>query len=66
MYLHLQGYKQRNAYIVTQSPMTNTVIDMWRLLADHESCTVVMLDDCDVTDDVRISISFNVALCRKY
>ena len=33
--------------------MTTTVVDMWRLLADHESRTVVMLDDSDVADDVR-------------
>ncbi|KAI0209894.1 Receptor-type tyrosine-protein phosphatase kappa [Lamellibrachia satsuma] len=47
----VHGYKERNAYIVAQSPMTTTVVDMWRLLADHESRTVVMLDDSDVTDD---------------
>ena len=50
---YLQGYKQRNAYILTQSPMTTTVVDMWRLLNDHESRAVIMLDDNDVTDDVR-------------
>ncbi|KAI0231380.1 Receptor-type tyrosine-protein phosphatase mu, partial [Lamellibrachia satsuma] len=49
--VYVHGYKERNAYILTQSPMTATVVDMWRLLNDHESRTVVMLDDCDVTDD---------------
>ncbi|KAI0224033.1 hypothetical protein LSAT2_024929 [Lamellibrachia satsuma] len=47
----VHGYKQRNAYILTQSPMTTTVVDMWRLLNDHESRAVIMLDDIDVTDD---------------
>ncbi|KAI0234919.1 Receptor-type tyrosine-protein phosphatase epsilon [Lamellibrachia satsuma] len=48
------GYKQRNAYILTQSPMTTTVVDMWRLLNDHESRAVIMLDDNDVTDDCAV------------
>ncbi|KAK2191690.1 hypothetical protein NP493_48g07132 [Ridgeia piscesae] len=47
----VHGYKERNAYIITQSPMTATVVDLWRLLNDHESRTVVMLDHSDVTDD---------------
>ena len=32
--------------------MTSTVVDLWRMLADYDSRTVVRLDDCDVTDDV--------------
>ncbi|KAK2191692.1 hypothetical protein NP493_48g07145 [Ridgeia piscesae] len=47
----VHGYKERNAYIITQSPMTATVVDLWRLLNDHESRTVVMLDHSDVTGD---------------
>ncbi|KAK2172546.1 hypothetical protein NP493_950g01060 [Ridgeia piscesae] len=50
----VHGYKQRNAYIITQSPMTKTVVDLWRLLNDHESHTVVMLDDVDDTDGYTI------------
>ena len=59
---YFQGYKERNAYILTQSPMTATVVDMWRLLNDHESRTVVMLDDSDVTDDVRTKLLDNFLL----
>ncbi|KAI0209847.1 Receptor-type tyrosine-protein phosphatase mu [Lamellibrachia satsuma] len=47
----VHGYKKQDAFILTQSPMTTTVVDLWRLLYDHESRTVVMLDDNDVTDD---------------
>ena len=50
--LLFQGYKQRNAYIITQSPMTTTVVDLWRLLNDYECRTVVMLDDVEDTDGV--------------
>lgn len=37
------GYRQRNAYIATQSPMPNTVEDMWRMLIEHNSSIIVML-----------------------
>lgn len=37
------GYRQRNAYIATQSPMPETVEDMWRMLMEHNSGIVVML-----------------------
>ncbi|KAI0234921.1 Receptor-type tyrosine-protein phosphatase mu [Lamellibrachia satsuma] len=50
----VHGFKQRNAYILTQSPMTTTVVDMWRLLNDHESRAVIMLDNNDVTDDCAV------------
>ena len=47
--------------------MTATVVDLWRLLNDHESRTVVMLDHSDVTGDVRFIIKFcfkrNVSEC---
>ena len=57
--VNFQGYKQRNAYILTQSPMTNTVVDLWRLLVDHRSVTVIMLDHNDVTDEVHASLLAN-------
>ncbi|KAK2156063.1 hypothetical protein NP493_2005g00006 [Ridgeia piscesae] len=49
--VYVHGYKELNANIITQSPMTSTVVDLWRMLADYDSRTVVRLDDCDVTDD---------------
>ncbi|KAK2175548.1 hypothetical protein NP493_723g02053 [Ridgeia piscesae] len=45
-----EGTNYINAVFV-HSPMESTVVDLWRLLADHESRTVVMLDDCDISDD---------------
>ena len=64
VHLPSQGYKERNAYIITQSPMTATVVDLWRLLNDHESRTVVMLDHSDVTDDVRALFAILADLFR--
>lgn len=37
------GYRQRNAYIATQSPLPETVEDMWRMLIEHNSGIIVML-----------------------
>lgn len=37
------GYRQRNGYIATQSPLPDTVEDMWRMLIEHNSGIVVML-----------------------
>jgi netrin-G3 ligand len=37
------GYRLRNAYIATQSPLPDTVEDMWRMLYEHNSGIIVML-----------------------
>uniref|UniRef100_A0A6G1SL08 protein-tyrosine-phosphatase n=1 Tax=Aceria tosichella TaxID=561515 RepID=A0A6G1SL08_9ACAR len=37
------GYRLRNAYIATQSPLPETVEDMWRMLYEHNSGIIVML-----------------------
>lgn len=45
----LQGYKQRNAYIATQGPLQNTVNDVWRMLYEFKSRTLVML--CNMNEN---------------
>lgn len=37
------GYRQRNGYIATQSPLPETVEDLWRMLIEHNSGIIVML-----------------------
>lgn len=39
----MQGYRHRNAYIATQTPMENTVNDFWRMILEHQSRCIVML-----------------------
>ncbi|KAL4236563.1 hypothetical protein ACF0H5_004948 [Mactra antiquata] len=46
----LPSYTQRDAFIVTQMPLPNTVADFWRLLYDYHSDTVVMLNEFDRND----------------
>ena len=42
-FLYLQGYKQRNAYLVTQGPLKNTVNDLWRMIWEFKSRAIVLL-----------------------
>ena len=40
----LQGYDgQERAYIVTQGPLANTVVDLWRLVLQERSPAIVMI-----------------------
>ena len=45
----LQGYKQRNAYIVTQGPLKNTVNDLWRMVWEFKSRAIVLL--CNTVEE---------------
>ncbi|KAG9509735.1 Tyrosine-protein phosphatase Lar, partial [Fragariocoptes setiger] len=39
----IDGYRQRNAYIATQSPLPDTVNDFWRMVSEHNASIIVML-----------------------
>ena len=45
--MHAQGYKQRKAFIIAQSPMMNTVGDFVKMLYERECGVVVMLCGCE-------------------
>jgi len=47
-----QGYKQRDAFILTQAALPDTVVDFWTMIYDHSCRTIVMLNDANVTDTV--------------
>ena len=40
----LQGYNDKENYILTQSPLKETVADLWRLVNDYNSSAIVMLN----------------------
>lgn len=51
---HFQSYSRGGYYIVTQTPLVNTVVDFWRLLFDHECKTIVSLNLLDEEQEVSI------------
>ena len=53
--IHTQGYRDRQAYIATQLPLTSTVADLWRLLCDHECKCIIALEYSDPDDEVRFN-----------
>ena len=50
---YFQGFKRKNAYILTQAPMPSTVVDFWRMIYDHDSYSIVMLNDMEAFDEVH-------------
>ncbi|KAJ7357741.1 hypothetical protein OS493_023214 [Desmophyllum pertusum] len=40
----VDDYRQRNAYIMTQAPLDNTIGDFWRMISQYHIGTVVMLN----------------------
>ncbi|KAK3597121.1 hypothetical protein CHS0354_021230 [Potamilus streckersoni] len=53
--IELPSHKQREAFILTQMPLSDTVIDLWRMINDLEVRTIVMLNSMDSeTQDIGI------------
>ncbi|KAJ8040610.1 Receptor-type tyrosine-protein phosphatase kappa [Holothuria leucospilota] len=38
------GYKKRDQFISTQLPLSNTIVDFWRMIYDYECLTIVMFE----------------------
>ena len=52
-YFSVQTYRDRNAFIVTQAPLENTVVDFWRMVMDYDIGTIVMLNNLQQGDEVN-------------
>lgn len=48
--VYVDSYRQRNAFILTQSPLPKTVIDFWRMVSEHGTTSVIMLNAVDEGD----------------
>ena len=48
----LQGYKQRRAFIIAQSPMESTARDFWKMIYDRKCGVIVMF--CDLMEDGEV------------
>ena len=53
--LSVQGYKQRRAYIATQGPLSETVVDMWRMIWENDCCCIIML--CRTVENDQVGLS---------
>lgn len=42
----VDGFKQRNAFILTKAPSENNVIDFWKMVLEKQCHTIVMLNKC--------------------
>ena len=49
VFVSMQGYRKRSAYIATQGPLPSTVNDFWRMVWEYESKCIVML--CNLQED---------------
>ena len=49
VFVSMQGYRKRNAYIAIQGPLPSTVNDFWQMVWEYESKCIVML--CNLQED---------------
>ncbi|XP_077867374.1 receptor-type tyrosine-protein phosphatase T-like [Saccoglossus kowalevskii] len=46
----VSAYTVKEAFMVTQMPLPNTIVDLWRMVYDYKSTSIVMLNDMDHND----------------
>ncbi|XP_071799332.1 tyrosine-protein phosphatase Lar-like isoform X2 [Asterias amurensis] len=47
----IDGYKKKDGFLATQSPLPNTVVDFWRMIYDYNARVIVMLNDIEGSED---------------
>ena len=52
--VYLQGYKQRDAFIITQMTLPKTIADFWAMIYDQDCRTVIMMNNLDLLDSVSL------------
>ena len=51
--LWLQGYKHSGAYIATQGPLQETIVDFWRMIWEFQCGCIVMLCELEEGGQVK-------------
>ena len=51
--LCMQGYREKKAFIIAQSPMENTVRDFWKMIVDYKVSAIVML--CGLKESGKVN-----------
>jgi len=47
----VDGYKQKDAFIVTQMPLPDTIMDFWTMVYDHKCRTIIMMNELNAKDE---------------
>lgn len=48
--VYINGYKEKDAFLVTQYPLPNTIHDFWKMIYEEKSRTIILLQDIDFSD----------------
>ena len=48
-----QGYRRANGLVSTHMPLPDTVVDLWRLVLEHDADAIIMLNHYEAEDQVR-------------
>ena len=56
LHFSTQNFKSKLGCIATQMPFPHTQEDLWRLLYDRASKTIVMLNEIDQNDEVTFEV----------
>ncbi|KAK3091173.1 hypothetical protein FSP39_017709 [Pinctada imbricata] len=54
--VYLPAYREKNNFIITQMPLTNTIMDFWRLIHHQKVSTIVMLNTLDTKDENDLGV----------
>ena len=54
---NIQGFERARSYILTQSPLAEATADIWRLMNDTNSSTIIMLNQ--ISGDQKVCLSEN-------
>ncbi|XP_064476699.1 receptor-type tyrosine-protein phosphatase S-like [Ornithodoros turicata] len=49
--VYVDGFKRRNAFLVTQFPLPDTIGDFWQMVATSNARAIVTLDKLDLADE---------------
>ena len=56
---HVQGYKQKKAFIIAEDPMESTARNMWKVIHDRKCGAIVMLSNLMENGQVSVIIVTN-------
>lgn len=62
----IDGYRKKRAYIATQTPLPNTVDDFWRLVWEHNSPIIVMLNEAPPPAHVQQDVYWPMERSTRY